>query len=899
MADEWERHGWGLVPVLDKAKSVDRGAGLVSLKRDPWFCHYLPVSDHNDDLKFFVDGEGYGASLLDDLRNAQSEICMTGLHFVGHFHLKRSAGTKPDNPSDPEALQKVLAEKSRTAKIYILVNQFWDNEPDLIARFWKGKRELEESPWGGRHPLLGYIIIAGGLENYLNETRSFFAYLQDPQNGGNPGNVHCFTDVHQGYVMHTNHQKTIIIDRKIAYWGGIDLTDIDADRWDTNAHVPGDARRNYDKPERNWHDVHLRVSNPAGSTDGSSGHAVDYVYANFLARYNHGYLFRHTRDSSGNFQQEKITDPAAHSLLPDKVKTYVPWAARIYPAERTYHPGRKPLEPLKDPVIQIVRSMPPGNSGNFKDRQRPNWNLSENLKFERSARDAYLIGIRAARKFIYLENQWIADKLIWAELRAKAKERAKDGNFRIVVVIPKKFLRAAGFGAGQALDLKPLVRKVANEFKKAGCPKHFGIYSILQPSGCVDLKGQPVPHHQVPECVWDYMYVHSKVMIVDDCWLLVGSANGGGISLTGVGFENEPDAELSSIIVDETGNSKIKDLRKRLWAEHLQVQPGDVDDYRSAADKFRQRAEGQDYANTKSARVHYNLLYYPLSERAKRSGNTGKWEHLKWEILRQQVTHRQKFPDQVHPTYYDLSMPLTAVHMLLTRDPGRYARLVEDVFRKGDFADLKQVMPYPSMDDEIAPEKPILEVDWMLGQALNMGNGTPLERLSYLMDYLIPCHEVTTHTCSVWGEVTEAKRASEALKGQGSPPTAFVAAYIKTAMLVGRDEDLIKQDKGKPGFDLSRPYYWYNKAPGHPFLKLAQDRAYPFYPGVLSPHDVAHLIPSRMFIRLTRPIEWIGGESKPTGLKMTFWAWGAQATATMDIKHFEKNVSAFVIGTFS
>jgi len=47
------------------------------------------------------------------------------------------------------------------------------------------------------------------------------------------------------------------------------------------------------------------------------------------------------------------------------------------------------------------------------------------------------------------------------------------------------------------------------------------------------------------------MYVHSKLLIVDDKWALIGSANAGGISLTGLGVASEPDTELSAVILDE------------------------------------------------------------------------------------------------------------------------------------------------------------------------------------------------------------------------------------------------------------------------------------------------------------------------------------------------------------
>jgi len=96
--------------------------------------------------------------------------------------------------------------------------------------------------------------------------------------------------------------------------------------------------------------------------------------------------------------------------------------------------------------------------GNYRENQCPVWNRIEDSwwqnnklnpwddyktkDFEHSVRDAYLIGINAADKFIYLENQWVADDAIWRLCAKKSKQKRdeNDPNFRIIIVIPKKFL---------------------------------------------------------------------------------------------------------------------------------------------------------------------------------------------------------------------------------------------------------------------------------------------------------------------------------------------------------------------------------------------------------------------------------------------------------------------------
>jgi phosphatidylserine/phosphatidylglycerophosphate/cardiolipin synthase-like enzyme len=65
------------------------------------------------------------------------------------------------------------------------------------------------------------------------------------------------------------------------------------------------------------------------------------------------------------------------------------------------------------------------------------------------------------------------------------------------------------------------------------------------------------------------IYVHAKLMIVDDELVVLGSANVNQKSMT-------HDSEVDIAVVDADGLF-AKNLRKALWAEHLAVQPSAVD----------------------------------------------------------------------------------------------------------------------------------------------------------------------------------------------------------------------------------------------------------------------------------------------------------------------------------
>jgi phosphatidylserine/phosphatidylglycerophosphate/cardiolipin synthase-like enzyme len=75
--------------------------------------------------------------------------------------------------------------------------------------------------------------------------------------------------------------------------------------------------------------------------------------------------------------------------------------------------------------------------------------------------------------------------------------------------------------------------------------RRVGTYSLV----CQDKKTKSLRQ----------IYVHSKLLIVDDKWITIGSAN-----IDKNGFKDS-----TEVNVGITSSSLAKQLRKRLWAEHL------------------------------------------------------------------------------------------------------------------------------------------------------------------------------------------------------------------------------------------------------------------------------------------------------------------------------------------
>ncbi|BAK65529.1 phospholipase D [Sphingobium sp. SYK-6] len=160
---------------------------------------------------------------------------------------------------------------------------------------------------------------------------------------------------------------------------------------------------------------------------------------------------------------------------------------------------------------------------------------------------AYLDLIARARKWIYAESQYFASRKI---ARAIAQRLAEEDGPEVVVINP---VSADGW-------LEPLAMDTARARLVEALRRldRHGRFRVYHP---VSAGGQPI-------------YVHAKVMVVDDCCLRIGSSNFNNRSLR---LDTECDVVLSA---DEPGNegvsATIAAIRDDLIAEHLDVDAGDV-----------------------------------------------------------------------------------------------------------------------------------------------------------------------------------------------------------------------------------------------------------------------------------------------------------------------------------
>ena len=157
--------------------------------------------------------------------------------------------------------------------------------------------------------------------------------------------------------------------------------------------------------------------------------------------------------------------------------------------------------------------------------------------------------IGRAKRFIYAESQYFASPRIAAAIRARIID---DPDFEFVLVNP---VRADGWLEQVAMDSARV--RIGQVIGQSDPDNRFRIYTPVTKGG-------------------DDIYVHAKVMIVDDELLKVGSANMNNRSL---GLDSECDLALDAAGTPDTAT--IAALRTRLMAEHLGVSE------RKVADKFR------------------------------------------------------------------------------------------------------------------------------------------------------------------------------------------------------------------------------------------------------------------------------------------------------------------------
>ncbi|MDR6951411.1 phosphatidylserine/phosphatidylglycerophosphate/cardiolipin synthase-like enzyme/uncharacterized membrane protein YdjX (TVP38/TMEM64 family) [Ancylobacter sp. 3268] len=286
----------------------------------------------------------------------------------------------------------------------------------------------------------------------------------------------------------SHHQKIVVIDDRVAFSGGLDLT---GRRWDTPEHLPA-------------HD--LRVD-PAGTVYGAF-HDVQMLVEGPAAA------------ALGDMLRERWRRAACERLAPprgddDGRSSPSPWPDGLAPE-------------FEDIAVGISRTLPAYG-------RQPSVREVEALFFDM---------IDAAERYVYIENQFFTCRRTTERLIARLRERPQ---LEAVVVMPMGYRswfehRAMGVGRNRVM------RMVA----EAGLTDRLRfVYPEVGPE---DAAGR--------------VMVHSKIIIVDDRLMRIGSAN---LCNRSMGFDSECDLVVEAR--DDTERAGIARVRNLLLGEHLGLTP--------------------------------------------------------------------------------------------------------------------------------------------------------------------------------------------------------------------------------------------------------------------------------------------------------------------------------------
>jgi len=297
-----------------------------------------------------------------------------------------------------------------------------------------------------------------------------------------------------------HHQKIVVVDDALAFAGGLDLT---IRRWDTPAHQANEPARvdPAGVPYPPAHDIQMMVDGEAAAALGE------------LAR-----ARWHTATGEAPAAPRSRTEPAA-DLWPETT-----------------------LPDVEDAPIGIARTMPP-----FRDAPA----VKEIATCAEQS-------IALARRFIYIENQYLTSAAIGAAL---ARRLAEPTGPEVVIVLPREehgWLEQSSMGIMRGRLLRHLL----------GADRH----------GRLRLFFPEIPALDQGCC----MNVHGKVTIVDDRSARVGSAN---LTNRSMGVDTECDLVLDAELDPRLGPT-IASLRNRLLAEHLECDPQAVADALGARDSL-------------------------------------------------------------------------------------------------------------------------------------------------------------------------------------------------------------------------------------------------------------------------------------------------------------------------
>ncbi|NP_001302777.1 phospholipase D alpha 1 [Brassica napus] len=510
--------------------------------------------------------------IFDAISNAQHMIYITGWSVYTEIALVRDS-RRPKPGGDMTVGELLKKKASEGVRVLLLV---WDDRTSVDV-----------------------LKKDGLMATHDEETENFFRgsdvhCILCPRNPDDGGSI---VQNLQVSAMFTHHQKIVVVDsempsrggsqmrRIVSFVGGIDLCD---GRYDTpfhslfrtldtvhhdDFHQPNFTGAAITKggPREPWHDIHSRLEGPI---------AWDVLY-NFEQRWS---------KQGGKDILVKLRELSDIIITPSPVmfqEDHDVWN------------------------VQLFRSIDGGAAAGFPESPEAAAEAGlvsgkDNI-IDRSIQDAYIHAIRRAKDFIYIENQyflgssfaWAADgitpedinalHLIPKELSLKIVSKIEKGEkFRVYVVVPmwpEGLPESASVQAildWQRRTMQMMYKDIVQALRAQGLeedPRNYLTFFCLG-NREVKKEGEYEPAER-PDADSSYMkaqearrfmiYVHTKMTIVDDEYIIIGSANINQRSMDGA-----RDSEIAMggyqphhLSHRQPARGQIHGFRMSLWYEHL------------------------------------------------------------------------------------------------------------------------------------------------------------------------------------------------------------------------------------------------------------------------------------------------------------------------------------------
>lgn len=292
-----------------------------------------------------------------------------------------------------------------------------------------------------------------------------------------------------------HHQKSFIIDGNISFCGGVNMNASYIDKCDHPVPHPFSP---YDPNSISIHDFFVKIEGPATAC----------IMANFIQRWNEASLYEDNNIA--------YPTPGIASNL-------------NFPPPNLFDPGN-----IGSSKVQVIRTIDKGlYSSLIPVPDHPSYRIESG---EHSIWYAYVEAIKKAQNYIYIENQYFYYNGVGStDIFDALQDAARNRNVKIIVVVP----------SNKRFDFT--VARTSQMHLYALSGKNVLIMNLVSP---FSANGK---------LQWNDIYIHAKLMMVDDVWLTIGSANISNQSL-------DSDSEMNLSIWDQ---DLIRDLRVKLWSGYL------------------------------------------------------------------------------------------------------------------------------------------------------------------------------------------------------------------------------------------------------------------------------------------------------------------------------------------